>query len=255
MIREIITPLESSRQFQFSRQVALSDTDPTGRLRFDAAARYIQDVAAFDALDADISEIGNWVLKQNNFEILSFPTYGQKLTCKTYLTGSGRAWVERTSVISDKDTGKELIVARALWVLTNLKSGSPISVPESVYHIYGPLATQHKVQIRNGKRPELPPVKNKLSWQIRFSDQDVLAHLNNATYLETVEEIFYQNDLEINLRSQSTCQVTYRESTACNDPAEVFYLLEQAQNEIRLDVFFAKDNLVRTDIQIRINAG
>ncbi len=255
MIHEIINPLESSRQFQFSRQVALSDTDTKGRLRFDAAARYLQDVAAFDALDADISAIGNWVLKQNNFEILTFPTYGQKLTSKTYLTGSGRAWVERTSVISDKDTGNELIAARALWVLTNLKSGSPISVPESVYSIYGPLATHHKVQIRNGKRPELPSEKKKLNWQIRFSDQDILAHLNNATYLETVEEIFYLNDIEINFQSQSTCQVTYRESTACNDPAEVFYLLEQKQNEIKLEVYFAKDDLVRTDIQIRINAG
>lgn len=253
-MKDVITPIESSRQFHISRQVALSDTDPAGRLRFDAAARYLQDVAAFDALDADISGIGNWVLKQNNFEILAFPTYGQKLDSKTYLTGSGRAWVERTSIISDKSSGSELIVARALWVLTNLTTGTPISIPQLVYSIYGPLATHHKVSIRNGTRPEVPLGANKLEWQIRFSDQDVLAHLNNATYLETVEEILYQNHIEISHRSQSSCQVTYRESTACNDPAEVFYLLERSKKQVTLDVFFAKGDLVRTDIQIRINA-
>lgn len=251
-MNEIIQPSTSSRQFQFDRRVALSDTDPNGRLRFDACARYLQDVAAFDAIEADVAHIGNWVLKQNSFEIIKFPTYGQCVNSKTYLTGSGRAWVERTSVISDTSTGEVLIHAKALWVLTNLHTGAPISIPDLVYEIWGPLAKQHKVSIRNGKRPNLPTNIIDLNWQLRFCDQDVLAHLNNATYLEPLEEALYTRNISVPKDSSASCDITYRESTSCLDPARVYFRSHSNTGENIAQIFFANKDTVRTDLIVKI---
>lgn len=250
---DIIEPLNTSRQFQLNRRVALSDTDPSGRLRIDACARYLQDVAAFDALDADISQMGNWVLRQNNIFVSSLPTYGQGVTSKTYLTGSGRAWVERTSVISDFDSGTRLIAARALWVLTSLTSGAPISVPENLYEIYGPLATQHRVSIRDAKRETLPEAAKPMAWQIRYSDQDILSHLNNATYLEALEEVVYREGVKLDKESRMTCQVVYRESTSYEDPSDsIYFALAEEDGHSCVYVYFAKSEIVRTSISLRV---
>lgn len=246
----IIEPLETSRQFQLNRRVALSDTDPTGRLRIDACARYLQDVAAFDAIDADISDIGNWVLRQNNLFISSLPNYGSQVNSRTYLTGSGRAWVERTSVISDIDSGDRLITARALWVLTSATSGAPISIPERLYEIYGPLALQHKVGIRDAKRETMPAEVSPLDWRIRFSDQDILRHLNNATYLEALEEVLFREGIELGPKQQITCRITYRESTSYSDPSDTYFAVDKNGKDISVAVFFAKGDLVRTSIAL-----
>ncbi len=250
---DIIDPLDSSRQFQVSRRVALSDTDPTGRLRLDACARFLQDVAAFDAIDADISEMGNWVLRQNNIYVSSLPTYGETINSKTYLTGSGRAWVERTSLISDVTSGTTLIAARAVWVLTNSTSGTPISVPASLYEIYGPLARQHKVSIRDAKRQPLPPGASQLAWQSRFSDQDILSHLNNATYLEALEEILHREHIKLEAGQKMTCQVSYRESTSYDDPSDTYFSITKEGGIVSVDVFFAKNGQVRTSICLNLD--
>ncbi len=235
-----------------NRRVALSDTDPSGRLRIDACARYLQDVAAFDAIDADISQMGNWVLRQNNIFVSSLPSYGQGVSSKTYLTGSGRAWVERTSLISDSESGTRLIAARALWVLTSLTSGAPISVPGNLYEVYGPLATQHRVSIRDAKRYMLPDAAQPMAWQIRYSDQDILSHLNNATYLEALEEVIYREGIKLDKESQMNCQIVYRESTSWEDPSDIYFALSEEDGHGCVSVYFAKNDIVRTSINLRV---
>lgn len=245
-------PLSTSRQFTFSRRVALSDTNPAGRLRIDACARYLQDLAAFDAIEADISEFGNWVLRQNSIEISSLPTYGTALDSKTYLTGSGRAWIQRTSIISDAESKAELIVAKALWVLTHSENGSPISIPTQLYKIYGPLATQHKIPIRDSKRPPLPEKVTPIDWQIRYSDQDILAHLNNATYLEVLEEVLHRKGIDLPTNRPATCTVTYRESTSYTDQSDVFFQISEIDSNHLVEVFFAKEGSVRTNMALTL---
>ena len=249
---EIIEPSTTSRQFQLNRRVALADTDPSGRLRLDACARYLQDVAAFDAIDADISQIGNWVLRENNISIASFPTYGQAVNSKTYLTGSGRAWVERTSVISDVSSGATLISAQAIWVLTNLTTGAPASVPERLYEIYGPLALKRRISIRNTRPQKAPDHATKINWQIRYSDQDILSHLNNATYLEVVEEVAYRQDIKLAPQQHVVCSVLFKESTSYDDQSEVLFTASNQGSVANISVYFVKNGLARTTLDLKI---
>ncbi|NNN18788.1 MAG: hypothetical protein HKL84_02925 [Acidimicrobiaceae bacterium] len=250
---DITEPLSTSRQFQLTRRVALSDTDPSGRLRLDACARFLQDVAAFDAIDADISVLGNWILRRNTISVASLPTYGTRVLSNTYLTGSGRAWVERTSVISDIDSGRIYLTARALWVLTHSGTGAPISVPEALYDVYGPLALQHKITIRDAKRELLPPGASLLPWQIRYCDQDILSHLNNATYLEALEEVLHRENIDIGPDQPMTCQVIFRESTSYNDQSDVYFLISEDDGTKSVRIYFTNNNQVRTNIELTLS--
>ena len=58
------------RVFRGRRRVHLGDVDAGGRLRLEALARYLQDVATDDADDARLSERrGVWVLRSSDLEI------------------------------------------------------------------------------------------------------------------------------------------------------------------------------------------
>lgn len=247
-------PIETSRTYEHERRVALSDTDSSGRLRIDACARFLQDVAAFDAIDADISHMGNWVLRQNLIDARALPSYGSNVRSMTYLTGSGRAWIERSTVITDTSSAEPQIRVKALWVLTNSRTGAPISIPSILFDIYGPLATYNKITIRNGKRPALPGDVVPLNWQIRFSDQDILSHLNNATYLEAVEEALHLNEISLSTRSRFTCEVVYREATSYDDQSSPFYSIKKGDNSTNVELFFATDGVVRCNISLAVQA-
>ena len=43
----------------------LGDVDPAGALRFDAVARYLQDVATDDAADAELSPTAGWLVRRS----------------------------------------------------------------------------------------------------------------------------------------------------------------------------------------------
>jgi acyl-ACP thioesterase len=60
----------TARRFSARRPIRLSDTDATGRLRLDAVARYLQDVAADDVLDAGWAPDEHiWVVRRSNLDV------------------------------------------------------------------------------------------------------------------------------------------------------------------------------------------
>ena len=63
------TPALVSRVFTTRRRISLSDTDAHGRLRLDAIARYLQDVASEDWLDAGFDHDSHvWVVRRTELE-------------------------------------------------------------------------------------------------------------------------------------------------------------------------------------------
>ena len=61
----------TGRRFSADRPIRLSDADATGRLRHDAIARYLQDVAADDVLDAGWAPDEHiWVVRRTVLDVL-----------------------------------------------------------------------------------------------------------------------------------------------------------------------------------------
>jgi hypothetical protein len=60
------------RQFTTRRRVRLGDATPKGRLRLDAVARYLQDVANDDTRDADWSDPHWWVVRRTVIDVHEF---------------------------------------------------------------------------------------------------------------------------------------------------------------------------------------
>lgn len=175
----------SGRRFSAERRVRLSDVTPKGRLRLDAAARYLQDIANDDAVDGIGEDAAAWVVRRTTFAVEKFPVLREPLTLTTFATGVGSRWAERTTTITGERGSA--ITATALWVHVDLESGRPKVLPSSFDDVYGESAAGREVSARLTHGPA-PEGATRTAWPVRFADFDVLGHVNNAVYWAIVEE-------------------------------------------------------------------
>lgn len=183
-----LVPLpDRGRRYTSSREVRLGDADVRGRLRLDALARYLQDVANDDGREALGEDASSWVVRRSVVDVERWPRLGEILTLTTFLGGVGGRWAERrTSVHSGERVCFE---CASLWVHVDLRTGRPVPLPERFLPLYGEVYGDRKVSGRLSL-PAPPAGVTRSAWPARVADFDVLGHVNNAAYWAAVEEAF-----------------------------------------------------------------
>ena len=188
------------RVFEDARRVRLGDVSPGGRLRLDAATRYLQDLSADDTADAALPDAEAWVVRRTVIEVARFPRYLEALELATWCSGTGTHWAERRISVVGQRGGA--IEAATTWVHFDAATGRPKRVPAGFEALYGEAAGGRKVKARL-EHPDPPADAVRRPWPLRFTDFDLLAHVNNAAYWEAVEEALAgQRDLRAPLRAE-----------------------------------------------------
>lgn len=187
---ELVGLPQQGRRFTAERPVRLGDVGPNGCLRLDAAARYLQDVANDDALDAELPNAFGWVVRRTLIEVEAMPRLGERVSATTFCSGFGRSWAERrTSFRGDAGGALEAV---SLWVQVDPDSGRPAALGEAFSAIYGATAGERRVSARLGlpapPPPDAPDVSST-SWTVRRVDLDVLGHVNNAVAWALLHEL------------------------------------------------------------------
>jgi acyl-ACP thioesterase len=222
--------------------VRLGDASAGGRLRLDAMARHLQDIANDDARDADIGgDVNAWVVRRTVIEVTTFPVYGEELTLATWCSGTGSRWAERrTSIVGDAGG---VVQAASLWVHVDLASGRPIVVPERFLAAYGASSGGRIVRARlvhQGPGADA----SVMAWTLRFADFDVLGHVNNAAYWAVVEEQLSQRRA---LRAPLRAEVEYRSPVEAGDALVVLV----AEQDDGFAMWWTVDGDVRTTVVVR----
>jgi acyl-ACP thioesterase len=184
----------------------LADCAPTGRVRLDALARFVQDIAYADAEDARLSQRVAWVVRRTRMRVERFPRFGERLELATFCSGLGRMWAERRTTISG-DAGGDVDVV-SLWVHLDPLSGRPMPLTEEEIAIWGESTAGRKVTARL-HHPSPQGTEDSSPWRFRATECDLAAHINNAAYLQPLEEELIGSgdgelesiDLEIEYRS------------------------------------------------------
>lgn len=168
------------------RPVRLGDVDSRGRLRLDATARYLQDVATDDVSETPLGNSFTWVVRRTLIEVRQPAGLGEQLTLATFCSGTGRCWAERRTSIAGSRGGS--IETVSLWVRIDPASGRPLSLSSDFMEVYGPAAGGRKVSARLGlPSPETDATRRP--WPLRRVDIDPLGHVNNAAHWAALEEV------------------------------------------------------------------
>jgi acyl-ACP thioesterase len=178
--------VDTARRFSTSRRVRLGDVTPSGRLRLDAVARYLQDVAFDDGEDAGVKGTERWILRRLAIDVTSLPRFTDIIELTTWCSGAGARWAERRTSITGATAAIE---ATAIWVYVD-ERGRPSRLPSEFFQHWGTSAGDRKVSARLS-HPDPPPADARAArtWPLRRTDFDIVGHVNNAAYWEAVEEL------------------------------------------------------------------
>jgi acyl-ACP thioesterase len=213
-------PSGRGRIFALPMRPQLADCAPSGRVRLDALARWVQDVAYADLEDAGLERDALWVVRKTRIRVLRFPRFGERFQVQTFASGIGRMWAERRTTIRPVPSGggplatpiatPPVAEVASVWIHLDPVRRVPSLLTQAEVDMYTEAAGQRRFQHRlTHPRPEAvvgssPSVSD---WIFRRTDTDLADHVNNAAYWEPLEEELLAGGVE---PSQIDVELEYR---------------------------------------------
>ncbi len=238
---EFVALPEKGRRFAHERRVRLGDVTVSGRLRLDALARYLQDVAGDDVRDAGID--APWVMRRLALVLRQLPRFNDDVELVTFCSGTGSRWAERRTTLTVD--GRVAADAVAVWVYVNPATGAPAPLEEWFFDLYGEASGGRKVS-GHLRLPSPPPDAGSRPWPLRVSDFDVLAHVNNAAYWEAVEDELARSAVGARLVGAEL------EHKTAVEPGEALELRTAAADG-HLAVWLTSGDMVRTAARVALS--
>jgi acyl-ACP thioesterase len=183
-LTEMIAEPDAGRVFEDCFYTGGADAGPTGRVRLDAIARWLQDLAYADIADAGALQQGVWILRRLRIRVEAFPRIGDQLRLRSFCSGIGRFSAERRSSISSA-SGK--VEAVALWVFLDPEAGRPVRFRPDFLKEYAVTAAGRDANVRL-HHPAPPADAEGEPWAFRAGDLDAVGHVNNSHYWLPLEE-------------------------------------------------------------------
>lgn len=171
------------RIYETSRRVRVADADPSGRLRLDAVARFVQDVGNDDVADAGLDPNIPWVVRRSAVAVDGWPRLGERLATATWCGGTGSRWAERR--VSFESASGRVDVATLVVHLD--AGGRPSKLPGWFQDVYAEAALGRTLTTRL-VLPGPPEGAAGRPWHVRSSDLDIMGHVNNAVTWAAVED-------------------------------------------------------------------
>ena len=185
-----ITPRpKSGRVFERGRRVRLADVDPRGRCRLDALVRHLQDVARDDSADSNLTNPMNWIVRRTMVEVRTVPVFQEWIELSTWCSGYGSRWAERRTQVRGQQGAD--VEAVTIWVHIDRKTLRPARLNDDFFEIWGESAGNRRVSARTTLPTAWPDNANDDPWPLRFTDIDLLGHVNNAAQWAPVEQALH----------------------------------------------------------------
>jgi acyl-ACP thioesterase len=186
---ELLERSPGVRAYTQARQPGFGDCAPSGRMRLDAIACWLQDVAYADVEDTGLEQSAVWVVRRTRIRVNRFPRFGERFSVTTFCSGLGRMWAERRTDIGRADETVADVEAVSLWVHLDVEHWRPTPLTEAEIATYGGARTRRRVSAR--LRHPAPPtffLAEGSQWTFRATECDIADHVNNAAYWTPLEE-------------------------------------------------------------------
>ena len=210
----------SGRTFSAQRRVRLADVDPHGRVRLDAIARLLQDVAIDDVQETGWGTPSHlWFVRRIRVEVHRPFLEDREIELATWCSGlaaiaAGRRW----SLTGDRGGRIEV---DSVWIHLG-----PDQRPARIegFGVYGEATGGRHVSTKL-ELPDPPPEAAVSAWPLRASDVDLHGHVNNAIHWQAVEHALASS--EIDAARPLTAELDYREPIDLGDDVELLRWAEE----------------------------
>ncbi len=174
------------RRFSHERRTSIADTGPSGRVRLDAIARWVQDVAWADVEDAGLRHLTVWLVRRTRIRVNRFPRLDERHSLTTYVTGVGRMWAERRTDIVAAGSETPDVEVSCLWVHIDPERLLPSPIHQVELDMWtGPSTRAVLARLRHpGPRPRAAHTP----WTFRAAELDIAGHVNNAAYFTPLDD-------------------------------------------------------------------
>jgi acyl-ACP thioesterase len=204
----------TGRTFSATRRVRLADLDRNGRVRLDAIARLLQDVAIDDVQETGWGTPSHlWFVRRIRVDVHEPFLEDRQIDLTTWCSGlaaiaAGRRW----SLTGDRGGRAEV---DSVWIHLG-----PDQRPARIegFGIYGEATGGRHVstKLELGDPPDGAPT---CAWPLRASDVDVHGHVNNAIHWQAVEHALAAGDLDP--ARPLVAELDYREPIDLGDEVEL----------------------------------
>jgi acyl-ACP thioesterase len=206
---ELAARIPGVRAFSHERWPSFSDCAPSGRIRLDALACWLQDVAYADVADAGLESTAVWVVRRTRIRVGRFPRFGERFELTTFCSGLGRMWAERRTDVVRAGEQVPDVEAVSLWVHLDTEHWRPVPLSEDEIAAYTGVTPHRKVSARLRHPGVDEAADSAVTWTFRATECDIADHVNNAAYWQPLEEELLsgpdpeQIDVELEYRAPS----------------------------------------------------
>ncbi len=189
---------EQGRIFEHRLTVGPAEVDPAGAVHLDAVARWLQDAAFLDIVDAGMFEERGWIVRRTRLVVERPLRFGEPLLLRTFCSGLAKSVAERRTSIGGAEGAA--LEAEAVWVKVDPGSRLPSRFSDEFLALYGPSACGRRARSRL-RHPGPPADAERIEWAFRAADLDLAGHVNNAVYWQIAEQhLPAARELEIEYR-------------------------------------------------------
>jgi acyl-CoA thioester hydrolase len=182
------TPLRFSAPYR----VRFDEADATGALRASSHLRFMQDVAWQHSTSAGFDMAWYaarerfWLVRSLELTVAVPIPYGISVEVTTEVVAMRRFWARRVSEFRLPEGGGVAATGTIDWVITD-PEGRPARVPEEMARAFpaaAPTDGLRRLDLPDGP----PPGVESCTTQVRRTEIDPMRHMNNAAYLDHMEE-------------------------------------------------------------------
>lgn len=185
--------------FEVDYRVRTGDVDQEMRARLDALARYLQDAANDNLMASDFADSEPfWIVRRTIIDVLEPITWPSTVHVQRWCGAYSTRWTNmRIRLAATSETNRfnpdlrpnGLVETEAFWINVN-EQGMPARITDSTLSFLSQMTDVDRLRWKSMNPEQAPALGDAPDREhvLRSTDFDPFKHLNNAAYLEAVED-------------------------------------------------------------------